>query len=82
MNIDRFNSNMLKSTVYVPLRRSGSRSTLNAFYINISFGPRVNRHVLQRHNIYKNLRVSLFESDIEYIVPFLAASSINEKPKM
>ena len=78
-SVNRFNPNVLKNTVYVPLKHSGYRSILNAFYINISFGPKVSMHALQRHNIYKNLIVALFESDIKYIVPFLATSSIKSK---
>ena len=72
--VNRFDSNVLKNTVYIPLRYNDSRSFLNAFYINISFDPGVTMHALQHHNIYKNLIISLFESDIKYIVPFLAAS--------
>lgn len=77
--IDRFDFNILKNTVYIPLRYNDSRSILNAFYINVGFGPRTSMPALRRHNIYKNLIVSVYESDIKYIVTFLAASSIKSK---
>lgn len=76
--IDRFDFNILKNIVYIPLRYNASQSILNAFYINVGFSPRVNMRAL-RYNIYKNLKVSLFESDIKYIFPFLAAASTKSK---
>ena len=77
--IERFDLIILKNTVYIPLKYNDSRSILNAFYINVGFSPRVNMRALQRHNIYKNLKVLLFESDIKYIFPLLADSSIKSK---
>ena len=45
----------------------------NTVYIPLKYNE------LQRHNIYKNLKVLLFESDIKYIFPLLADSSIKSK---
>lgn len=79
IDIDRFDDpNILKNTVYIPLGYDDSRSIFNAFYINIGFGPRVITHALH-YNVYKNLNISLFESDMGYIDPFLADSSIKAK---